>query len=278
MPSVPLRRRTRGDVCAHLGRDRRLDVGQIEHAGLRGELRMEHDLQEQVAEPSARAGSRRRRARHRPRTSPPAGACGARRGSARGPTDIRRGGAGAPRSRASPTARRGRARPRPAPRTAVPRGSRASARRSWSYRTCRSGPPGGRRVEPAEHGERVTAGRSVPAGQRLDGDAVVRRAEYRQRHEEEWARCLNGRRDDPLRRDDLDRRQGRAPSATVPPSDQGVELCPRLPSPRSIAIASFLSAYQSLNAFWRRSSSWRPSGSAPALRPPCRGTARRRSR
>ena len=48
-------------MAAHdLGRDRRLDVGQVEDPGLGGQLGVEHDLEEEVTE---LAGQRGRRAR-----------------------------------------------------------------------------------------------------------------------------------------------------------------------------------------------------------------------
>ena len=55
--AVDVRRGARLGLAEHvrmapddLRRDRGLDVGQVEHAGLGGELRVEHDLQPQVAE------------------------------------------------------------------------------------------------------------------------------------------------------------------------------------------------------------------------------------
>ena len=62
--AVHVRRGPRHGIAEHvrvaaddLGRDRRLDVGQVEDAGLGGELGVEHDLEQQVAE---LAGQRRR--------------------------------------------------------------------------------------------------------------------------------------------------------------------------------------------------------------------------
>ena len=87
------------------------------------------------------------------------------------------------------------------------------------------------RIEPAEHRERVTSGGSVPAGERLDSASVIHRAERRQRHDEKWPGCLNGRRDEALGRNDLEA-GGKVEPPTQPClGDQRVEHRPRR-SPR----------------------------------------------
>ena len=201
----------------------RLDVGEVEDAGLRGELGVEHDL-----EPAGRRARRPARAwrppraRRRPRRPPRAGACAATCGSARGPTGSRRAGAAAPRSRASPTGRRRPARARPGRGRAAPASAAAVERRDRRA-VGRPEPPDRvvGRVEPREDRERVAhrAARARPGSG--TGGLGRRRA---QRGGSPAGRSGSGRdgsigrADQRLGRDDLQAvSRDRDPSGVAPP-------------------------------------------------------------
>ena len=216
-------------MAAHdLGRDGRLHVGEVEYAGLRRELRVEHDLQQQVAELLGEVGRRAgiERVVDLVRLLEQ---MLAERGV--GLLAIPRAAVGSAQAVRDPGHR-----PRPAEgelrrdRPHVERcreglGRQLADRRPVGQAETAHRVIGG--VEPAEHRERVAAGGSVPAGERLDGAAVVRRAERRQRHEEERAGCLDGRRDEALGRDDLETGGKVEPPAQPCLGDQGVEHRPR---------------------------------------------------
>ena len=191
-----------------LGGDRGLDVGQVEDAGLRGELGVEDDLEPEVAELAGQvAASRPPRARRRPRTPPRADACAARCGSARDPTGSRPAGAGGPRSRASPTGPRRRS--SGATGGEVQRAGRAPPRRAsrWSSRRPRRT---GRPDDRPDRAARRTASGSAPPGPFRPGRGVRRlggsgaRPQRRQRDDQERPGRLDRDADQRLARDDLE--------------------------------------------------------------------------
>ena len=233
--------------------DGRLDVGQVEDAGLGRELGVQDDLEPQVAELAGQLRSwRPPRARRRPRRPPRAGACGARRGSARGPTGSRRAGAAGPRSRASPRDRRAPAPGRSGRGRAAP--SRAASSSVADRRPVVQPEPPDRmvgRVEPPQ--ERRPGSR--PAGPARPGIGAGRPRSAVARsiasgHDQQRARRLDGRRHERLGRVDLQARRRIESPAEPCLRDERVEhpaLPPSWPCrwirPGVIVTADFFASY-----------------------------------
>ena len=192
-----------------LGGDGRLDVGQVEHAGLRGELRVEHDLEPQVAELARELGrgTRLERVVHLVRLLEKVAAQGLM-----GLLPIPRAAVGRPETVAD-----GRHRPRSEDRRLGGEGRQVEGRRQVRLReltdrrrVCCPEPPDGviERVGAHQHVTRLAPARAVPAGQRHRGGGIARGrraggSEHGERHHESRSRRLQGRGDEALGRDDL---------------------------------------------------------------------------
>ena len=188
-----------------LGCDRRLDVGQVEDAGLGRQLRVQDDLEPQVAELTGELrSSRRPRARRRPRTPPRGGACAATCGSARDPTGSHPAGAAGRRSRASPTAPPRPAPVRPAPGTASRPGRRHRATRPSRHRDRRTDRPDGRPGRAAAGATADRARRARAARERRGTTVTVSGAQDPKRDDQQRARRLDRGADERLARDDLE--------------------------------------------------------------------------
>ena len=215
--------------------ERGLDVGQVEDAFLGGELGVQDDLQQQVAELAGQLGGRAALERV---------------------VDLVRlleqvvaqrgvGLLAVPRTAvrlAQPVAdpgHRPRSRRRP-PRARAGRGSRArrgsaASRAPMVVASAAPEPPDRvvRRVEAAEDRQRVVAAGSVAAGQRRHRLAAPVAPEQRGRHDQHGPRRLDGRADEPLGGDQLDARARIQSPAQPRLGQEGVQHA-RSASPRWI--------------------------------------------
>jgi hypothetical protein len=195
-----------------LGRDGRLDVGQVEDTGLGRELGVEHDLQEQVAE----LAGQRRSGPGLQRVVDLVGLL--EQVLAQGLVGL----FSVPRAavgRAQPGADGGH---RPWPGHGHLHGQWREVQRTAQV-VGRQRPDGralGRteasdgviaRIRPGEDGQWVSAARSVTPGECRDpgrGPGLDRRPQCGRGHEKHRPGCLEGRRDEPFRGHDLDARGG----------------------------------------------------------------------
>ena len=232
--AVDVRRGPRLGVAEHvrmaaddLRRDRGLDVGEVEHAGLGGELGVEHDLQPQVAELAGQLGR----------------GPGCERvvdlvrlleqvlaqrfvGLLAVPRAAVRAGAAGRRSRASPTGRRGPApgatgRGRAAPRAIRPASDPTVAPSAAAEPTDRVVG----RVEPPDElaADRSNPARRGRAAARPPMRFAIAGPEHRERHEQDRPRRLDRAREQALGGDDLQPVGGIEPPAEPRLRDERVE-------------------------------------------------------